>query len=393
VLSSGGIPLALALLVRGYRRGSGRTVLAGWLVAAWQLSLGFSLGLQLAYLLLALAVGALLLGWRPPRATLIATLGGGFAFVLVAVLLARPYLEVGRDHPESKRTDATVAAFSGWPRMYLAPPGANTVWSGVTVEQRRRLKFVPEQTLFPGVAVFILALVGLWKGVYSRRLRWGLAAGVLACVWLSMGIHDGAFPWPYEFVYHHLPGWNSSRTPSRLNTLTSLGLALLAAAGATWLVARVRRPRLRVALAVVLVGAVLVEGAGFSFQGGLAGPAHPTVPLEPVGQRGLATPQLHLPMSREGNRRYALWSTAGFPRIVNGRASFQPALTTEIAADVAGFPDARSVARLRELGVRTVVLHPALAAGTSWSAAATKRVGGLGLTRERRGDVIVFMLR
>src|SRR3954453_12747065 len=51
VLSRGGIPLALALLVRGYRTGSAWTVAAGWLVAAWQVSLGFTLGLQLAYLL------------------------------------------------------------------------------------------------------------------------------------------------------------------------------------------------------------------------------------------------------------------------------------------------------------------------------------------------------
>src|SRR3954452_17694773 len=138
VVSSGGIPLALALLVRGYRRGSRRTVLAGWLVAAWQLSLGFSLGLQLAYLLLVLAVVALACGLRPGRRLIVATAGGGLAFVAVAVLLARPYLDVSRDHPESKRTDATVSAFSGWPRMYLAPPGANTLWSSATVEQRRR---------------------------------------------------------------------------------------------------------------------------------------------------------------------------------------------------------------------------------------------------------------
>src|SRR3954467_2254782 len=77
VLSSGGIPLALALLVRGHRRGSARWAVAGWLVAAWQLSLGFSLGLQLAYLLLVLAVLALALGFRPPRATLVATAFGG----------------------------------------------------------------------------------------------------------------------------------------------------------------------------------------------------------------------------------------------------------------------------------------------------------------------------
>ncbi|MEA2442044.1 MAG: hypothetical protein QOH76_3468 [Thermoleophilaceae bacterium] len=393
VLSSGGIPLALFLLVRGYRRGSARLVVAGWAVAAWQLSLGFSLGIQFAYLLLVLGAGVLAFGWRPPRGTLLGTALGGLAFVLVALLLALPYLEVGRDHPESKRTDATVAAFSGWPRMYLAPPGANTVWSGITVEQRRRLKFVPEQTLFPGLAIVVLSLVCLVSGAYSRRLRWGLLGGVLVCAWLALGFHEGSFPWPYELLYHHLPGWESSRTPSRLNTLTSLGLALLAAGGATWLAARVRRPRLRLALAGALVAVVLAEGAGFSFEGAVSGPAHPTVPPEPAGQRGLAAPQLHLPMSREGNRRYALWSTAGFPRIVNGRASFQPTLTTAIAAGVAGFPDAPSVARLRALGVRTVVLHPALAARTSWEGAERKPLSGLPLTRERRGQVVVFYLR
>src|SRR5881397_4053442 len=74
------------------------------------------------------------------------------------------------------------------------------------------------------------------------------------CAWLALGFHAGSFPWPYELVYHHLPGWDSSRTPSRLNTLTSLGLALLAAGGAAWLAARVRRARLRHALAAGLVG-------------------------------------------------------------------------------------------------------------------------------------------
>jgi hypothetical protein len=277
--------------------------------------------------------------------------------------------------------------------MYLSPPGANTVWSGVTVEQRRKLKFVPEQTLFPGLTIVALAVVCLFAGAYSRRLRWGLLAGVLLLAWLALGFHEGSFPWPYELVYHHLPGWESSRTPSRLNTLTSLGLALLAAGGATWLAARVRRPRLRAALGVALVGAVLVEGAGFSFEdGGVQGPAHPTVPPEPAGQRGLAAPQLHLPMSREGNRRYALWSAAGFPEIVNGRASFQPTLTTQVATDVAGFPDERSVGRLRELGVRTVVLHPDLAPGTSWEGAERKPADGLGVTREHRADVFVFRI-
>jgi hypothetical protein len=98
-------------------------------------------------------------------------------------------------------------------------------------------------------------------------------------------------------------------------------------------------------------------------------------------------------MSRVGNRRYVFWSTDAFPRIVNGRASFQPALTSAIAVDVAGFPDARAVARLRALGVRAVVLHPERAAGTAWAGAERKPLApGLGLTRERRGSVVVFHL-
>src|SRR3954453_20829073 len=50
ILSSGAIPLALFLLLRGYRRASPGYVLAGWLVVAWQISIGLVLGLQFLYL-------------------------------------------------------------------------------------------------------------------------------------------------------------------------------------------------------------------------------------------------------------------------------------------------------------------------------------------------------
>src|SRR5262249_22406657 len=80
VLSTGAIPLSLFLLLRGYRRDRPGLVLAGWLVAAWQLSLGFTLGLQLSYLLLVLGVGAVAVALRRRRAVrravIVATVAG-----------------------------------------------------------------------------------------------------------------------------------------------------------------------------------------------------------------------------------------------------------------------------------------------------------------------------
>ena len=392
VLSSGGIPLSLALLVRGYRDGRPLAVLGGWLVAAWQVSLGFTLGLQLSYLLAVLFAGAAAWAlWRrvvPPRRVLVATAAGVLVLAGTAFVLSRPYLQVGRDHPEAARSTHTIGLYSGGLDQYLSAPGANTFWGPITHDVRKGLAFNPEQTLFPGLLVVLLALACLVLRGYRRGVRIGLALAVLILGWLAMGIHDGFF-WPYRLLYEHAPGWDSSRTPGRINTLTSLALALLAAGGATALLARVSRPRVSAALAVALVAIVLVEGAGFE---GLDGPAHPTVPKQPLGLSGLPDPLLHLPMSRVGNRRYVLWSTDGFPRMVNGRASFGPRLTSEIAYAVRNFPDAASVAYLRRLGVRVVVLHPEFAPGTAWAGAEQRPVAGLGLSRERRGRLVVYRL-
>ncbi|MEU4621195.1 hypothetical protein AB0G04_14610 [Actinoplanes sp. NPDC023801] len=61
IISAGGIPLALAMLARGHgyslrhgfraERRSATWAITGWLVAIWQLSLGFSLGVPFAYVL------------------------------------------------------------------------------------------------------------------------------------------------------------------------------------------------------------------------------------------------------------------------------------------------------------------------------------------------------
>jgi hypothetical protein len=403
VLSSGGIALALFLLVRGYRRGSGRTVLAGWLVAAWQVTLGFSLGIQFAYLLLALGVVAAVI-WvsrgRPtvPRAVLRASLVGLCFFVVTAALMARPYFRVSDAHPEAERTPYIVSYFSPPFRGFLSAPAESFIWGDVTAETRDSLEEAIEQNLFPGLTILLLAIFGLASKVYPAGLRIGLAAGVVVTGVLSLGFPDHpngdtAFT-PYRLLYDFAPGWDAVRTSGRIHTLTTLGLALLAGAGACLLVQTVRKATIRVrpqtrttaavATAAVLTIAVLLEGFGQI--------PHWPAPSVPEGHAAAPPPQLHLPTDWTHDLVYTYWSTDGFPKIVNGPGSFYPATLTNVQRVATTFPDAASVDYLRKLGVRTVVLHPGLSYGTAWAGAERKPVEDLPLVREVVGDTVLYHL-
>jgi hypothetical protein len=396
VISSGGIPLALFLLIRGYRRGSGEAILAGWLVAAWQFSLGFTLGLMVFYLLAAGTLAVAVVWWRrgrprPPRRVVVASATGMLCFALVAGMLARPYLRVLAAHPEARRTIENVEAFSGPPNEFLAAARSSRVWSAATEPLRENLGAIPEMTLFPGLAILALAFAGWRLGTLPRRLRRGLAIGVVVFAILSLGVQLDGMSWlyPYRWLYEFLPGWQGIRVPGRLHTLTTLCLALLAGAGAAVLVARFRArwntPAAAAAIALACA-AILAEGWGFA--------DHPTVPLAPAGQRAAPQPALHLPAGAFDNRRYALWSTDGFPDIVNGRGSFVPRQFEELLRVTASFPDARSVAHLRRLGVRSVTVHIHRTPRDSpLRAASTRSLRGLDLERTRRGGVVLFLLR
>ncbi|MGH2956925.1 MAG: hypothetical protein ACRDL6_08030, partial [Solirubrobacterales bacterium] len=414
VISSGGIPLCLALFVRGARLRSPLWLVAGWLVAGWQLSLGFALGLPLAYLL-AGAVVAIIAAWlwrgRSPldRRLVIAGLGGALVFIAIALLIARPYFRVADEHPEAKRPPSVVEAYSGPAEVFLTAPEENLVWGDATAELRDELENVPEKTLFPGLVILVLALIGLTSARLDRRLRIGLGAGVVAISVLALGFQeeDGLI-WPYRALYEALPGWEAIRTPGRLVTFSSLGLALLAAAGAEWSLKGTRLwlagRRLDVgprgasvvagALATLLVAAVVVEGRGLPFDPN-DDQEQPAVPEPPASTAETPDPQIHLPAERaEDNRRYLLWSTDGFPEMVNGRASTVPDLIEDVIAEMDGFPDPSSVARLRELGVRSVILHTDRAEGTPQEDAAAAPIGGLGLARERLpGGLVVYGVR
>jgi hypothetical protein len=436
VISGGGIPLALFLLLRGYRRGSGALIAFGWLVAAWQVSLGFTLGLQFAYLLALLALLAVIWWWRehsrsrrepavgvgsstsdvkgasPLKITSLRTLPRNLVAItcigiavcgIVTVYEARPYLKVAAEYPTAKRTLKEVENYSSNPWAFLSASSENRVWGGATAGARAHVHSKNEDVFFPGALIGLLALIGLASSIYTRRLRIGLACGVAACSILALGMGLTGAGYPYRLLYDYAPGWDGVRVPGRVFTLATLFLALLAAAGA-WRLAEIARawgaglgPRGSGRM-MALVGALLVVGLVGEGAGHLA---HPVVPQPAKAEVGLPGPVMDLPTDGAADRLWQYFSTDGFYKIPVGNSTFDLPAVDDLRGGMSGFPDRASVEKLRYYGVRTVVLHtvmptlpaiklPEIPEPPDLRAAARKPVAGLGITRRRVGSLVIY---
>jgi len=448
VISSGGIPLALFLLVRGYRRSSRGLVLAGWLVSAWQVSLGFTLGLQYCYLLAVLALLVLVFWWtgrlhpgeawgegghedaatdagedgstgaagamrsRParsgrgpliPRRLLAVTCIGIAALGVVAIYEARPYLKVSSEYPTAKRTLKEVRNYSSGPAALVSASSENRVWGSVTAGAREHVHSKNEDVFWPGGLILVLALIGLagvGGSVYTRRLRLGLASGIVVCSVLAMGLGLTGAGYPYRLLFDYAPGWDGVRVPGRVFTLATLFYALLAGAGVQWLLVRVGAwgKRHAVGAAAAIVGVVLLIGLLGEGAGHLA---HPVVPQPQPAEVGLRGPLLDLPTDGAADRVWQYYSTDGFYKIPIGNSTFDILQVDDLRGGMSGFPDKASIEKLRYYGIKTVVLHLtmpqlpgihgyALAEPPNVQTAAAKPVAGLGVKRRQVGSLVIY---
>ena len=422
-------------------------IVAGWLVATWQLSIGFGLGIPFLYVLL----GCLLTGagmwlvrhreqlrdrWRdalPPVRVLAANAGGGLFFAVVAVLLARPYLRVLELYPYARRGIAYVALYSPPVRGLFTAPAESAPWGDAHTAARALLTVPGEMTLLPGFALYVLAAVGLFFSVWPLRVRVALGVGAAAFLALSLGTNGPAHGHLGYLLLLHLPGFDGIRTPGRLIFWATLLLALLAAGAAAALgcwaraaagrrsaqrpdaTVRAEVPATRqvraaapapestspatsriptrraaavraLARAAVLVPAVVVflEGAG-SIPAAAVPPAPPTLST-------VEAPYLVLPTHEVVDMNLMLWATDRFAPLANGGSGLVPSETKQLRDAVQTFPDQASVAYLRGIGIRSVVVLPGRVVGTPLAEAATMPIDGLPMTRQVHLDAVVFTL-
>lgn len=390
VVAAGGIPLSLFLMLRGYRRRKKSLIVAGWLTAAWQVSIGFTLGLPFTYLLfgggLVLAAVGYRQGWVERQVVIASAIGVG-AFLLWIVIQGLPYLNVSNEYDQAAKSISEVAFYSPPLSSFLSAPETSTLWSSATVSIRDHLQWPSEQSLFPGLLVIALALIGALGRVFPRWVKVTAGVSALIAMVLALGFKGPFGGRLYGYLYDLLPGWQAMRTPGRMVVFSTLALALLAAAGAQIFFDWTRRltdRRITPAIAALLVCVVVLEGAG-------------EISITEIPRSGggfqSAEPQLHVPSDEFSDRLYMLWSVDGFPLMANGLASFTPDALAALREAVATFPSPDSVTGLRSAGISSVVIHESLLPeGADLTSILESENPGIRDSR-REGDVVIARLQ
>ncbi|MBA2454820.1 MAG: hypothetical protein H0V47_16755, partial [Chloroflexia bacterium] len=197
-----------------------------------------------------------LIGRERQLAQSIALAGGACALaggLLIPTLW--PYQQVHNDLG-IEREMAEVNFWSAKRSDYLAVWSDNRLYNSLLDDHFRHI----EQALFPGLAIIILAGVGLTHSRF-RREKWILLAIVAGAIVLSFGFTGTIFvrdvPLPYRIFYEGLPGFKAIRVPARFGLVALIGLGGLAGLGIDrlWRDACNRiPPRRQVASGVVALG-------------------------------------------------------------------------------------------------------------------------------------------
>lgn len=215
--------------------------------------------------------------------------------------------------------------------------------------------FFKADALFPGIVALALAGVSLYSGSAWRdvRARMCLATAAVAFL-LSFGPQLPG----YEWLHTNVPLLQGIRGVARFGHLALVMLAAVAGFGLADLLRRLSRPGWRAAAAVVVVAAATAD----AWRAPLTYPEFRGI--APVYDRLAAYPDAvlaHFPMySRRfvhANSAYMLGSTRHWRPMLNGFSGFIPASYVTNLEELGGFPDDRSLSRLRVLGVTHVVVH------------------------------------
>jgi len=341
--------------------------------------------------------------------------GAGAALLVALPLVALavgPYLFLDRQGGLPDRDLGVVRPYSASPTDFLLPSTDHFLWGQWVGDNFNRDMWV-EGTLTIGFMALILAGIALWKRRESgapRPLLWAMLAGALAAVVLAMGtdLHwNGAMVEPLRlpaalqsvlgreeiplhlpgyYLFQHFPFYAKLRAFMRFGVFALVLSAAAAGIGAGWLLRRAGKWRLLAAtLLVVLVLFEFYPGPYRRFFPVEARPVDAWLAQQP-GDGAVA----QFPFVEAEDQEQTYYTLIhGKPFIGGFFNAFPPEQYTRIQPVLENFPDAESVALLRDLGVEWVLVHTTRYSNMDEVRAASEDLG-LELVYEQGGQA-VFM--
>lgn len=356
------IPLTFWALHRAVDEGTWRLgVLGGvflWLQVLSSVYYGVFLAMTTAVFVVLLLASAP----RRARAALPGLVGGALVAVVLTMPYALPYLSNARTL--GPRPLEAVAAFSATPPDYLVSPPQNWLWGWTAAEGHGA-----ERNLFPGALAIALAAAA--AGYRPRRLVYVYSAIAALSIELSFGLNGRIYPWLLDLV-GTLQGF---RAPARFAILACCAIAALAGFGADALFRRLSAAGARTAKGAVAFTFILLaieyRNTGMILTNLTYDP--PSVynvqravrTLGPGAVVELPLPPLDKLPGLEVH--YAFASIGHWYPLVNGYSGYYPPEYSQTVGRMENFPDDRSIAQLRNIGVRYLILHPHLYAGDSYA--------------------------
>src|SRR5262249_37898828 len=168
----------------------------------------------------------------------------------------------------------------------------------------------------------------------------------------------------YRFLYDTIPVSRALRIPALAVVLVGFSLAVLAGFGAARLLPRIATARARTAAAAALCAGTVIECLSIPMQQTMIPREPPAIYAELLRDHGSGPPStiVEVPMLFALDRGYQdpvymYYSTFHWQKLVNGYSGFFPPSYQHLTAVMRTFPDARSIAALREHGVQYAVVH------------------------------------
>jgi hypothetical protein len=267
----------------------------------------------------------------------------------VAAILLLPYLmkySAARQSIE-RRQVSEITQYSAVPTDYLRVARDNKVLTSEPMIGEE------ERSLFPGfVAIVLVAL----SAIMATRAAFPYLILLAVTVELSFGMHG--------FLYRTLVDWipplTGLRAPARFGSLVLLCVAILASLGA----ARLRASRwvawyVMPALAAAMLFEYWAAPIQIRERPRSAPPAYAWLAKQPPG----VVLELPMPEPKElwaFETEYQLMSIYHWKRLLNGYSGSAPPSYVQMCELVQTFPSSGSLDRLRELGVRWVLIHDGL---------------------------------